>query len=205
MIKGPNAAIYGSTSPAGLINFVTKKPRIGVNSSRATLTAGSLDLRRGEISVNTPLGSLGGVQFAQLFSAQATNVGSETEFAASRNRLISESILAKFRDGSTLNFELEWSKRKSVTATSAIPFEYNATTRVYSGIQRKDLAHFSQGGPDAVQNRELTSFYLTYDKRWNDAWSTHAGGYLYEGAEAPDLCPACKHPLAYYELLCDNF
>ena len=181
VIKGPNAAIYGSTSPAGLINFVTKKPRLGVNSSRATITAGSLDLIRGEISVNTPLGSLGGVQFAQLFSAQATNVGSETTYAGTHNRLIGESILAKFKDGSTLNFEVEWSERKSVTATSAIPFEYNATTRVYSGIQRKDLAHFSQGGPDSEQKRAATSFYLTYDKRYNQVWSTHAAGYFMDG------------------------
>lgn len=179
VIKGPNAAIYGSTSPAGLINFVTKKPRLGVTTERLTLTAGSLEMRRGELSVNTPLGSLGGVQFAQLFSAEATNVGSETAYAGTRNRLIDENILAKFKDGSTLNFEIEWSKRRSVTATSAIPFEYNATTRVYSSIQRKDLAHFSQGGPDSVQNRELTSAYLTYDKRYNQVWSTHAGAYAY--------------------------
>ena len=179
VIKGPNAAIYGSTSPAGLINFVTKKPRIGVFSERATLTTGSLDMMRGEVNVNTPLGSLGGVQFAQLFSAEATNVGSETTYAGSRNRLLSESLLAKFKDGSTLSFEVEWSKRKSVTATSTVPFEYNSTTRVYSGIQRKDLAHVSQGGPDSVQNRELTSAYLTYDRRYNRVWSTHAGAYAY--------------------------
>src|SRR4051812_3177426 len=178
VIKGPNAAIYGSTSPAGLINFVTKKPKFSW-SENATLTGGSLDMRRAELNVNTPLGSLGGVKFAQLFSAEGTNVGSETEFASSRNRVLSESILAKFPDGSTLNFEVEWSKRKSVTATSAIPFEYDSVRRVYSSIQRKDLAHFSQGGPDSVQNRELTSAYLTFDRRHNQVWSTHAGAFAY--------------------------
>src|ERR1043165_5723533 len=59
VIKGPNAAIYGATSPAGLINIVTKKPRFGVNSERITLTTGSLDMYRGEINVNTPLPSIG--------------------------------------------------------------------------------------------------------------------------------------------------
>jgi outer membrane receptor protein involved in Fe transport len=179
IIKGPNAAIYGSTSPAGLINFVTKRPRLGLRSERLSVTSGSLDMVRGEINVNTPLGSVGGVQFAQLFSAQAANVGSETAFANSRNRLLSESILAKFNDGSTLVLDLEWSKRKSVTATSTIPFEYNTSTRTYSSIQRRDLAKVSQGGPDSVQNRELTSLYLTYDKRYSSVWSTHAGAYAY--------------------------
>ena len=179
VIKGPNAAIYGATSPAGLINIVTKRPRFGVTSEQLTLTAGSHDMMRGEINVNTPLGSLGKVQFAQLFSANAQNADSETPFATTKNRLIDENILAKFPDGSTLNFEIEWSARKGVPATSTLPFQYNSATRTYSSILRRDLAHVSQGGPDAVANRELTSVYLTYDKRWNRVWSTHAGAYAY--------------------------
>ncbi|MEY2877900.1 MAG: hypothetical protein RLZZ15_280, partial [Verrucomicrobiota bacterium] len=179
VIKGPNAAIYGATSPAGLINFVSKKPRFDTWAERLSLTGGSLALGRGELSVNTPLGSLGGVKFAQLFTAEATNVGSATDFAGNRNRLLSESITAKFRDGSTLSFEVEWSKRRATPATSATPFEYNATTRVYSSVIRRDLANFSQGGPDSVANRELTSAYLTYDRRHNRVWSTHAGAYRY--------------------------
>src|SRR3954463_9024407 len=73
VIKGPNAAIYGATSPAGLINIVTKKPRIGVNSEQVTLTAGSENFLRAETNVNTPLGSIRGVKLAQLFSANVQN------------------------------------------------------------------------------------------------------------------------------------
>jgi len=36
-------------------------------------------------------------------------------------------------------------------------------------------------------------------------WKCRNCGYVHEGKEAPDQCPACKHPRAYYELLCDNF
>jgi outer membrane receptor protein involved in Fe transport len=32
VIKGPNAAVYGQTSPAGLINIVTKKPKFDAAS-----------------------------------------------------------------------------------------------------------------------------------------------------------------------------
>jgi outer membrane receptor protein involved in Fe transport len=179
VIKGPNAAIYGATSPAGLINVVTKKPRFGVNTEHVTFTAGSLDMYRGEINVNTPLPSLGKVQFAQLFSANAQNSKSETRFATTRNRLLDENITAKFPDGSTLSFEIEWSARKGVPATSTVPFQYNSATRTYSSILRPDLAHVSQGGPDSVANRELTSAYLTYEKRWNRVWSSRVGTYAY--------------------------
>jgi rubrerythrin len=31
-------------------------------------------------------------------------------------------------------------------------------------------------------------------------WHCRNCGYIHEGPEAPDKCPACKHPQAYYEL-----
>lgn len=36
-------------------------------------------------------------------------------------------------------------------------------------------------------------------------WKCRNCGYVHEGAEAPSECPACKHPQAYYELLCENY
>lgn len=37
------------------------------------------------------------------------------------------------------------------------------------------------------------------------AWKCRNCGYVHEGTEAPDLCPACKHPKAYYEVLAENY
>jgi len=36
-------------------------------------------------------------------------------------------------------------------------------------------------------------------------WRCRNCGYLHEGAEAPELCPACAHPQAHFELLCENW
>ncbi len=36
-------------------------------------------------------------------------------------------------------------------------------------------------------------------------WHCTNCGYVHEGPEAPAMCPACKHPQAYYELLAENF
>jgi rubrerythrin len=36
-------------------------------------------------------------------------------------------------------------------------------------------------------------------------WHCTNCGYVHEGLEAPALCPACKHPRAYYEILAENF
>jgi rubrerythrin len=36
-------------------------------------------------------------------------------------------------------------------------------------------------------------------------WRCRNCGYLHEGAEAPDECPACAHPQAHFELLGENY
>lgn len=36
-------------------------------------------------------------------------------------------------------------------------------------------------------------------------WKCRNCGYIYEGPEAPKVCPLCKHPQAFFELLADNF
>ena len=36
-------------------------------------------------------------------------------------------------------------------------------------------------------------------------WRCLNCGYLHEGTEAPERCPACDHPQAYFELLAENW
>jgi rubrerythrin len=36
-------------------------------------------------------------------------------------------------------------------------------------------------------------------------WHCRNCGYVVEGKEAPQICPACKHPQAYYEVLAENY
>ncbi|MHB8054222.1 MAG: rubrerythrin [Candidatus Aminicenantales bacterium] len=36
-------------------------------------------------------------------------------------------------------------------------------------------------------------------------WKCRNCGYVHEGPEAPTLCPACKHPQAFYEVKAENY
>jgi rubrerythrin len=36
-------------------------------------------------------------------------------------------------------------------------------------------------------------------------WHCTNCGYIHEGTEAPEVCPACKHARAYYEVLAENY
>lgn len=36
-------------------------------------------------------------------------------------------------------------------------------------------------------------------------WKCLNCGYIFEGANAPEVCPACAHPQAYFELFVQNY
>ncbi len=36
-------------------------------------------------------------------------------------------------------------------------------------------------------------------------WRCRNCGYIYEATEAPNKCPSCDHPQAYFEILCENY
>jgi rubrerythrin len=44
-----------------------------------------------------------------------------------------------------------------------------------------------------------------FKKAEKTRWLCRNCGYVHEGTSAPKTCPACKHPQAYYELLCEGY
>lgn len=44
-----------------------------------------------------------------------------------------------------------------------------------------------------------------FKKKAPAKWHCINCGYVIEGAEAPNECPACKHPQAYFEVLAENY
>lgn len=180
VIKGPNAALYGATNPAGMVNFVSKAPKPRASQS-LTLSTAPYHRRRVEFNVNQPLGSVGGVGLYNLLSVQGTNA--DTPAAApsgSKSRIIDEVLVAKFKNGSTLTAEFEWSQVNVVPGySSSIPNVTLADGKTLSAVTRPDLVTFNQNGPSGFKNRSTYSAYLTYEKRHNSVWSNRVNGYWY--------------------------
>ena len=44
-----------------------------------------------------------------------------------------------------------------------------------------------------------------FKRKEKTVWRCRNCGYLHEGNNAPDLCPACAHPKAHFELLGENY
>jgi rubrerythrin len=46
---------------------------------------------------------------------------------------------------------------------------------------------------------------LVFKRKKPVRWVCRNCGYVYEGTEAPEICPACAHPRAHYEMEASNY
>ena len=44
-----------------------------------------------------------------------------------------------------------------------------------------------------------------FKKKTTQRWSCRNCGYVHEGTAAPNMCPACQHPQAYFEVKAENY
>lgn len=177
VIKGPSAAIYGQTTPGGLINIITKRPR-NKPSQRIGVTVGDYDTFRAEGNATGPIGSDGST--AYLFSGAYYERQYDMPFSDIRTQTGSLAVQHKFDAKSNLLVELEWLSRKT-TPNLTTPYVYipsNPATRRYVGIAY-ELANFNQNGPKSENNREITSANLTYENKLSDVFSARVASNWY--------------------------
>src|SRR5437773_1950218 len=184
VIKGPNAAIYGAANPTGVVNIVSRSPKFGAASQRASFTTGPYAFHRVEGSFNQPLGRVGGVSVANLMSIAGSNEHTPAAYPSGKQtRTFDDVVAAKLKDSSILTAEFEWTRINVVPGFSSnIPFE--GLKGSLTPVQRRDLTYFNQvGNVGAIKNRSSYSAYLTYEKRFNPTWSTRVNGYWYRRPE----------------------
>ena len=98
--------------------------------------------------------------------------------------------------------------------------EDHETTEMYPGFAEvadkegfKDIAEVFRS--IAVAERRHRDRYLALAANINDGtvfkrpepvkWTCRNCGYVHEGTEPPDMCPACAHPQAHFELEATNY
>ena len=78
---------------------------------------------------------------------------------------------------------------------------FNAIAEVLEAISVAEKQH-EKRYDDLAANIEVGKVFL---KDETVTWRCRNCGYLHEGEEAPELCPACAHPQAHFELLVENW
>ena len=102
-IKGPAAALFGNSSPGGVINAVTKKP-LDVNRASATYTYGSFDTKRATADITGPLTQ----DKKLLYRLNLSHENSETfrDFIKFRSLLFAPSISYLPTDKTRINVDI---------------------------------------------------------------------------------------------------
>lgn len=95
----------------------------------------------------------------------------------------------------------EWTELYPAFAAKAKEEGFPAVAFVFEKICIAEKQH-EKRYLDLLKNIENGTVFKKADKI---VWRCRNCGYLHEGIEAPQACPACAHPQAYFEVLGENY
>jgi rubrerythrin len=95
----------------------------------------------------------------------------------------------------------EWSSMYPEFAQVADEEGFAEVAKVFREIGKAETGHENRylSLLANIENGEV------FKKRTLVRWRCRNCGYISEGLEAPEECPACAHPQAHYELLSENY
>jgi len=95
----------------------------------------------------------------------------------------------------------EWEEMYPGFATVAREEGFDNIATIFESIAVAEKQH-EKRYLDLLANIESGTVFKK-DKKV--VWRCRNCGYLHEGTEAPDVCPACAHPQAHFEMLGENW
>ena len=96
---------------------------------------------------------------------------------------------------------LEWTKLYKEAADTAREEGFKDVAATFDNIAKVEAQHEKRYRKLAKNIEDGKVFKKDEPVKWK----CRNCGYVHEGAEAVEECPACKHPKAYFELLCENY
>jgi iron complex outermembrane receptor protein len=184
IIKGSNAAIYGRTSPGGMINMISKQPK-DRPAYKLTLNFGDYDTQRGVLEATGPLLDTAAGRTSYVLTLSKYSRGFDQDFARNHNDEYYLALKHAFRDGSSLMVSAEYFHQTRHAPNVAAPtiLDQKGTTSVDDDEiigYAKNLAGYNPHGPNSELNRGNTGFTAVYDKRLTEIWSVRAAGNYYK-------------------------
>ena len=95
----------------------------------------------------------------------------------------------------------EWSDMYPAYADIAEKEGFPAIAAVMRNIAKAELGHEER----YLKLLERVKADKVFEREEEIEWQCRNCGYIHTGKDAPELCPACAHPQAYFELMRDNY
>jgi rubrerythrin len=142
----------------------------------------------------------GYIQIANIFEETARNEKEHAKLWAKQLGLIPTELIAELK--------------------AAIAGEHHETSAMYPRMEKEAL---EEGQAEiAKMFKEVGEVEATHEKRYQKLlenlekgevfkkpevkrWKCNNCGYIHEGTDAPDVCPACSHPQAYFEVFVETY
>ena len=126
--------------------------------------------------------------------------GGEVEIAAAFPAGVIGSTLENLKDAAG-GENYEWQEMYPGFAKVAREEGFDAIAMVFEAIAVAEKQH-ARRYEGLAANIEQGAVFKRAEAV---TWRCRNCGYLHEGPEAPEMCPACEHPQAQFELLGENW
>jgi rubrerythrin len=97
--------------------------------------------------------------------------------------------------------QLEWTKLYQDFGKIALEEGFSEVARSFEQIAKVERFHEARYRKliNNIANNQV------FKKKSPVKWHCINCGYVFEGPDAPQECPACKHPQSFYEVLSENY
>ncbi len=95
----------------------------------------------------------------------------------------------------------EWGVLYPEAAETAEKEGFPEIANIFRQIARVEASHEERYRRLLARVEQKTVFTRDNETRWK----CRNCGFVHSGSSAPDPCPACAHPQAYFEIWCDNY
>ncbi|MDD3243682.1 MAG: rubrerythrin family protein [Eubacteriales bacterium] len=142
----------------------------------------------------------GYVQIGDLFEETANN---EKEQAKIWFKLLQDGIsetTANLADAAA-GENYEWTDMYATFAKEARQEGFNDVAALFEGVAKIEKEH-EERYRKLLQNIETGEVFERVGK---NAWKCSNCGHIYYGEKAPEVCPVCAHPKAYFAIKAENY
>ena len=168
-LKGPAAALYGSSEPGGTLNVVTKKPQFTA-AHKAGVQVGTLGFRRATLDTTGPLAN----NLAYRLNVAAEDGASRTGAVDNRKMVVAPAITWALGANTVLNYEAEFIRIRTPLDRGLVQINGNP------GVLPRDRF---LGEPDRGNlHVNGDTHQLTLDHDLGSGWRTRVGGSYRETA-----------------------
>jgi rubrerythrin len=95
----------------------------------------------------------------------------------------------------------EWSQMYKEFAQVAEEEGFHDLAKMFTEVGEVEEEHEKRYRALIDNIKNNTVFSRTAPVRWH----CRNCGYIHEGTDAPDKCPACAHPKSFFEIYCENY